>query len=97
MDLSFLNNAKNLTAYQLEQKLNSLIRENYKYKNLGTENKSLILDLIAKHKSDIIAGRGISSMEVRNENYRLYENRLKLKLSEKDLADIKEILNYFKK
>ncbi|KKQ62225.1 MAG: hypothetical protein US81_C0001G0016 [Parcubacteria group bacterium GW2011_GWE2_38_18] len=97
MDLSFLNNTKNLTAYQLEQKLNSLIRQNYHYGNLGAENKKLILDLIAKYKPAIIAGRGISSIEFRNENYRLYENRLKLKLSEKDLADIKEILSHFKK
>jgi hypothetical protein len=40
---------------------------------------------------------GISSVTLQNEAYRLYQNRIKLKLSEEDLADIKKILGLFKK
>ncbi|MBI2459008.1 MAG: hypothetical protein HYV53_00455 [Parcubacteria group bacterium] len=53
--------------------------------------------IIKKHLSEIHNGLGISSATLRNEEYRLYQNRLKLKLTQADLADIKQILELFKK
>jgi hypothetical protein len=40
---------------------------------------------------------GISSVTIREENYHLYQNRIKLHLTEEDLKEIKLILEYFKK
>ncbi|MDD5291440.1 MAG: hypothetical protein PHZ04_05055 [Patescibacteria group bacterium] len=87
-----MGNAKNLTDYEFERKLNELVRTNYRYSNLNDKNKKIILDLVKKYKSYLRKGIGISSVNLRNESYRLYQNRLKLGLTEGDLDDIKEIL-----
>ena len=98
MDIKeLLATAKNFSSYELKQKLNNLVRSNYKYSNLNEKNRQLILDLIAKHLDQIRDGQGISSTIIQAESYRLYENRIKLGLTEEDLKDIKEILNLFKK
>ena len=98
MDIQeLLASAKTQTFDRFEQKLNSLIRENYRFSNLDEANRKIVLDIIKKHLGEIHNGTGISSVTLRNEEYRLYENRIKLKLTESDLDDIKEILNLFKK
>jgi len=98
MDIQeLLASAKTQTFDRFAQKLNTLIRENYKFSNLDETNREIVLDIIKKHLSDIHRGQGISSVVLRDEEYRLYQNRLKLKLTEADLADIKEILKLFKK
>ena len=91
-----LKNAQSLTDYEFEQKLNKLIRDNYRYKNLGPDNKAVVFDLLKKYRSNLKRGIGISYSERQNESYHLYRNRLKLNLTEEDLKDIKEILGMFK-
>lgn len=83
--------------YIWERKLNELIIKNHNFYNLSEENKKLIKELIKKYKPMIRKYGGISSVTVREEEYRLYENRIKLKLTELDLKEIKQILEYFKK
>jgi len=98
MDIQeLLATAKEQTFGRFAQKLNSLIRENYKFSNLDEDNRKIILDIIKKHLGDIHNGQGISSTVLERERYDLYQHREKLKLTEADLADIKEILNLFKK
>lgn len=98
MDIKeLLANAKNLTSEELLRKINSLARDDYRYGNLDEKNKKIILDLIKKHIGNIRDGLGISSTVLENEFCRLYQNRIKLGLSEEDLKDIKEILKIFKK
>lgn len=98
MDLEeLLAIAKNEPFERFEFRLNDFLRYKSEFKNLSTENKKLALSLIKKHLSDIRNGIGISDYVIRQETYKLYENRLKLDLTENDLADIKEILNLFKK
>jgi len=98
MDIQeLLATAKEQTFDRFAQKLNSLIRENYKFSNLDEDNRKIILDIIKKHLGDIHNGQGISSTVLERERYDLYQHREKLKLTEADLADIKEILNLFKK
>lgn len=92
-----LASAKTQTFDRFAQKLNTLIRENYRFRNLDEANRKIVLDIIKKHLPDIHNGIGISSTVAERERYRLYENRIKLKLTEEDLADIKEILGLFKK
>jgi hypothetical protein len=98
MDIQeLLASAKTQDFDRFEQKLNSLVRENYHFRNLDEGNRKIILDIIKKHTGEIHRGMGISSITLQNEAYRLYQNRIKLKLSEEDLADIKKILGLFKK
>ena len=98
MDIEdLLEDVKNLTNYEFERKLNKLVRDNYQYRNLSSDNKKIIFDLVKKYKPYIKKGIGISSVTIRNDLYRLYRHRLKLNLTEEDLDDIKEILGMFKK
>jgi len=98
MDIEeLLASAKTQTFDKFAQKLNSLVRENYRFSNLDEANRKIVLDIIKKHLGDIHRGQGISSVALERETYNLYQNRLKLKLTEADLADIKEILKLFKK
>jgi len=93
MDIKdLMEDAKNLKDYEFERKLNDLVRNNYRYSNLNGKNKKIVLDLVKKYKSYLRKGIGISSTNLRNESYRLYQNRLKLGLTQEDLDDIKEIL-----
>ena len=93
MDIKdLMDNAKNLKDYEFERKLNDLVRDNYRYSNLSDSNKEIVLDLVKKYKSYLRKGIGISSVNLRNESYHLYQNRLKLGLTPEDLEDIKEIL-----
>ncbi len=97
MDIKeLLASAKTQTFDRFAQKLNSLVRENYHFSNLDEANRKIVLDIIKKHLGEIHNGLGISSVTLRNEEYKLYENRIKLKLTESDLADIKKILELFK-
>ncbi len=91
-----MKNAKNLSDYEFERKLNSLVRENYRYKNLDEKNRKIILALVKKYKPRLRAGRGISYETRKNDLYKIHQNRLKLGLSEEDFKDIKEIINSFK-
>ena len=98
MDIEeLLASAKMQTFDRFAQKLNSLVRENYRFSNLDEANREIVLDFIKKHLSDIHNGQGISSVVLERETYKLYQDRLKLKLTEADLEDIKEILSLFKK
>lgn len=98
MDIKeLLNTAKTDTHEHFKRKLSALVREDYKYRNLSSDNQKIIMDLTYKHIDAIREGRGISSYVIQKETHKLYENRLKLKITEKDLADIREILGLFKK
>ncbi|MFH0955717.1 MAG: hypothetical protein V1801_00670 [Candidatus Falkowbacteria bacterium] len=98
MDIQdLLASAKTQTFDRFAQKLNSLVRENYNFSNLDESNRKIVLDVIKKHIGEIHNDLGISSVTLRNEEYKLYQNRIKLKLTEHDLDDIKKILELFKK
>jgi hypothetical protein len=98
MDLDeVLKNIAHEPDYIWERKFNELIIKNHNFYNLSTENKELIKELIKKHKPMIRKNGGISSVTIREESYHLYQNRIKLHLTEEDLKEIKLILEYFKK
>lgn len=90
-------NASDLTDHEFERKLNKLVRDNYRYKNLDQKNRETIKELFKKYKKKIREGVGISSSRIRDEMYRLNRDKQKKDLSEEDLKDIKEILSMFKK
>jgi hypothetical protein len=92
-----MDNVSELTDYEFENRLNKLVRDNSRYRNLDAKNREIVLDLVKKYKTHLRKGIGISYTNIRNESYKLYKNRLKLDLTEADLKDIKEILGMFKK
>ena len=91
-----MKNVKDMRDYEFERKLNKLVRDNYRYKNLDSSNKKVVLDLVKKYKKDLRRGIYVSEWKLRDEMHRLRRDRLKLKLTEEDLKDIKEILWKFK-
>lgn len=92
-----MDNVSELTDYEFENRLNKLVHDNYRYRNLDAKNREIVLDLVKKYKTHLRKGIGISYNNIRNEGYGLYKNRLKLNLTEEDIKDIKEILGMFKK
>jgi hypothetical protein len=97
MDIQeLLASAKTQTFDRFEQKLNALIRENYRFSNLSQSNRKIVLEIIKRHLSNIHNGLGISSTVAEREMYKFHQNRVKLELTEEDLRDIKEILGLFK-
>lgn len=97
MDIKDLvTQAEDLTDYDFERKLNKLVRDNYRYKNLDENNRKVVMDLYKKYKRNLRKGIGISRLNVKSEMYRLYKNRIKLNLTDEDMKDIKEILEEFR-
>jgi len=98
MDIKeLLATAKTDTREHFRRKLGDLVRNSYKYRNLGSANQKTIMDIIYKHIDAIRNGTGMSSNTIQQEVHRLYEKRLQLDLSEEDLNDIREIFGLFKK
>jgi hypothetical protein len=91
-----LKNSKDLPSYQIERKLNKLVHDNYKFRNLSAENKDILMGLIKKYIVRIKAGQTIQSETIRRDTHRLYENRIKLKITEQDMEDFREVLELLK-
>jgi len=86
-----------LTDYEFKQKLNKLVRDNYRYRNLNTANRKIVLDLLKKYRPYLQKGIGISFSARQREIYKLHQNRIKLDLTKEDLKDVREILGMLKK
>lgn len=91
-----LKNSKDEPSYLLERKLNKLVYDNYKFRNLSAGNKEILMGLIKKYISRIKAGQTIQSETIRRNMHQLYENRIKLKITEQDLEDFREVLGLLK-
>lgn len=92
----FFKNADDYTHDQIKRFVNQLIREKNQFKNLKG-NEDVILDIINSQRDKLRRGIGISEDNIRNKMHDLYQRRIVLGLTDEDLADIKEILHYFKK
>ena len=98
MDIKdLLEGLKDLDSDRLDNRLDQLVRTNYRFQNLSSENKKLVLSLVKKYRDYLKRGVGISDSAVDRECYKLYSNRSKLGLTEEDLKDIREILEAFRK
>lgn len=92
-----LKNAKDIPSFQLERKLNELVRENYKYKNLEEKNKKLLLKYIKEYIAKIRKGYSITSETIRRDMLKLHGDREELDLTYEDLDDFREVLGMFRK
>jgi len=52
--------------------------------------------LVKKYIKRIKAGQAITSETIRRDTHNLYENRIKLKITEQDLDDFREVLELLK-
>lgn len=86
------NDLKNQTDYRLEQRFLEMMRSNPNYRNLSTDNRETILDLLKKYKDKKRHGMKVSELSVRRDMYRLYQSRIKLGLTKRDLDQIKDLL-----
>lgn len=86
----------NQDNYRLTRRMAELMETNPRYRNLSAENRQVIFDLIKKYQELIREGIKPSLSIVREDKYRLYENRLKLGLSPEDLEQINGLLDSFK-
>ncbi len=91
-----LDNAKDTPSYLIERKLNKLAHDNHNFRNLSSENKEILMDLIKKYIVRIKAGQTIQSETIRRDTHRLYKNRIKLKITEQDMEDFREVLELLK-
>lgn len=87
--------AKGMTEYRLDQKLDEFFRKNPSFKYLA-DNQDLVFDLIKKYKEKSRKGIEISGLSVREDMYHLYQNRLKLDLTKRDLDQLRDLLEDFK-
>ena len=97
MDLkNVASNLKNTTDYHLDQRFEEMMRKNPSFKNLNTENRELIMDLLKKYKQKLRDHAYPSAYTIKEDMYHLYQNRIKLGLSFHDLDQIKDLLLSFK-
>jgi hypothetical protein len=97
MDIKdLMKNVKTMTGDQIENKLDQMVRSNSRFSNLNEKNKEIVLDLISDYKQDIRNGISITSDKIQRDTHPLYEKRLSLGLTEKDINDIREILKAFR-
>lgn len=87
--------AKKMTDYRLDQKLDVLLRKNPAFRNLR-DNQELVFDIIKKYKEKSRRGIATSRLTVKRDMYKLYQERAKLGLSLSDLDDLRDLLSSFK-
>ncbi|NLZ74847.1 hypothetical protein GX917_03050 [Candidatus Falkowbacteria bacterium] len=92
---SIAQKAKDLTDYEIDQKIDRLFRTNPSLKHLR-DNQDLIFDIIKKYKEKRRRGIKISGRTIRRDTYQLYKNRLSLGLTLNDLDDLRKLLETFK-
>jgi len=78
------------------KRFNDMIATNPRYRNLSESNQKILLDLLKKYKEILRKGLKPSRLMIRDDKYHLYQNRIKLGLSETDLDQIKNLLDSFK-
>lgn len=92
----FLTSIKDQPSYIVERKLNALVRKNHNFKNLSTDNRKLVLELIKKYRPKIRKGIGVSQYLINKDMYRLYQGRFEQDLSPRDREQIRAILESLK-
>jgi hypothetical protein len=83
-------------SYRLEQRFNKMLRTNPSYKNLSPENRSQIMDLIKEYQDKLRRNIPVSDYTVRHDMHRIYEHRFDMKLTIRDLDQIRDLLESFK-
>lgn len=89
-------NLRGENDYRLEQRFNKMFRTNPNYQNLSSENRALIMDLIKEYQDKLRRNEAITDYTVRHDMHRIYEHRFDMKLTIRDLDQIRDLLQGFK-
>lgn len=87
----------NQTDYYLERRIDELLIASRSHKNIDSNNRQLILNLLKKYREFARQGIKPSISTVKDDKYYLYENRFTLGLAETDLNQINELLDSLSK
>ncbi|MBN2854265.1 hypothetical protein JXK06_01885 [Patescibacteria group bacterium] len=90
------NNLANETNERIILKFERLMAKSSRFKNLDKANRQVIINLIKKYKDRIEKGIKPTRLMIKRDRFRLYENRIKLGLTEVDLKQIYSLLESFK-
>ncbi len=91
------NNLTNETNKRTDLKLGRLMTTNPRFKNLDQANRQEVFNLVKKYKEKRIKGIEPTRLMIKEDRLRLYQNRVKLGLSETDLKQMYNLLESFKK
>lgn len=87
---------KDMTTSKFLEKFDYELRHSPSYSNLDESNRKLAYEVIKKYSEKIKDGRGLSAENIHDSTHKIFENRLKLKITDDDLKDIREILGMFR-
>ena len=91
------NNLTHETNERMGLKFDRLMATSPRFKNLDQANRQVVLDLVKKYKERVIRGIEPTRLMIKEDRLNLYQNRIKLGLSETDLKQIYSLLESFKK
>ncbi len=90
------SNLSSETNKRVILKFERLMATSVRFKNLDKDNRQVILDLIKKYKERIRKGIKPTRLMIKEDRLNLYQNRIKLGLSQTDLKQIYSLLESFK-
>lgn len=88
---------KNEDLYTFERRCKEFFYSSYEFSSIDQANRDFIIELLKKHRDDLVSFGGIPDYKLTNELYELHGNLSSHGLSELDYDNIKKILQYFKR
>ncbi len=97
MDLTDLvASLKNDDTSTFERKCKDFFYGRYEFSSFDQKNRDFVIELLKKHRSDMINYGGIPGYSLDNEMYDLHRRLSDYDLSEIDYENIKKIMQYFR-
>ncbi|HNW55724.1 MAG TPA: hypothetical protein PKN62_01440 [bacterium] len=97
MDITTLvDSLKNDDTSTFERKCKDFFYNRYEFSSFDQKNRDFVIELLKKHRSDMINFGGIPGYRLDNEMYDLHSRRDSYDLSEIDYENIKKIMQYFR-
>lgn len=91
-----VSSLKNDDLYTFERKCKEFFYGKYEFASLDQTNRDFIIDLLKKHRDDLVSFGGIPGYKMDNELYEIHGNLSSHGLSELDYENLKKILHYFR-
>ncbi len=98
MDIKELvTSLKNEDLYTFERRCKEFFYNNYEFSSIDQKNRDFIIDLLKKHRDDLVNFGGIPGYKLDNKLYEIHSNLSKHGLSENDYENLKKIINHFRR
>jgi len=82
--------------YTFERRCKEFFYSNYEFSSIDQNNRDFIIDLLKKHRDDIVNFGGIPGYRLDNELYEIHGNLSSHGLSEMDYDNLKKVMQYFR-